>query len=63
MTTQDYVCRADEGCITCGDIAVVLMVISVADSDANCIDLQGRQEWVALELMGPVTEGDDDAFR
>ena len=51
-------CRADEGCITCGDVAVVLTVTSVDGSDANCIDLTGRHEWVAVELVGEVQPGD-----
>lgn len=56
--TKGSVCNPEEGCITCGDIAVVLTVTSVAGSDAHCIDLQGRQEWVAVELVGEVEPGD-----
>ena len=58
MSTQGSVCSADEGCITCGDVAVVLTVTSVDGSDADCIDLQGRQERVAVELVGEVQPGD-----
>ena len=58
MTTVETACSVAGGCITCGDVAVVLTVTSVAGSDANCIDLQGRQEWVAVELVGDVQPGD-----
>jgi len=51
-------CRADPGCITCGDVAIALTVITVAGADANCRDEQGREELVATELVGEVQEGD-----
>jgi hydrogenase maturation factor len=51
-------CSAEDGCITCGDVAVVLTVTSVADADAVCTDEQGRQETVATELVGDVGPGD-----
>jgi len=52
------VCTAEPGCITCGDVAVVLTVETVAGPDARCRDEQGRQELVATELVGDVSPGD-----
>jgi hydrogenase maturation factor len=52
------VCSAEPGCITCGDVAVVLTVAAVVGSDADCRDEAGRCERVAVELVGPVTPGD-----
>ena len=52
------VCSNEPGCITCGDVAVPLTVASVTDSDARCLDDQGREELVATELVGPVAPGD-----
>jgi hydrogenase maturation factor len=46
------------GCITCGDIAVVLTVVGVVGSDAACQDEQGQEELVATELVGDVVPGD-----
>lgn len=51
-------CAAEPGCITCGDIAVVLTVATVEGSDAQCRDEQGREELVATELVGHVQPGD-----
>jgi hydrogenase expression/formation protein HypC len=51
-------CSADGECITCGDVAVPLAVVSVAGSDARCRDADGREETVALEFVGPVGVGD-----
>lgn len=51
-------CSAEPGCITCGDVAVVLTVTAVAGSDAQCRDEQGREELVATELVGDVAPGD-----
>ena len=52
------VCRAEPGCITCGDVAVPLTVLEVLDCDARCRDEQGREELVATELVGDVRPGD-----
>lgn len=52
------VCNAEPGCITCGDVAVVLTVASIAGADARCQDEQGREELVATELVGDVRPGD-----
>jgi hydrogenase maturation factor len=51
-------CQANDGCITCGDVAVVLIVIEVDGADAMCRDDQGREQSVATELVGGVAPGD-----
>ena len=51
-------CAGTEGCITCGDVAVPLTVVGVAGADARCRDEAGREELVAVELVGPVGPGD-----
>jgi hydrogenase expression/formation protein HypC len=52
-------CDAPEGsCITCGDVAVPLTVVDVLGADARCRDAQGREELVALELVGGSQPGD-----
>jgi hydrogenase expression/formation protein HypC len=48
----------DDGCITCGDVAVALTVVEPGDHDAVCRDGDGRHEMVATELVGPVVAGD-----
>jgi hydrogenase expression/formation protein HypC len=48
----------DDGCITCGDVAVELTVVAAGEFDARCRDEQGREEVVATELVGDVTVGD-----
>ena len=57
MSTPEA-CSAEDGCITCGDVAVPLTVVSVAGSDARCRDAAGREESVATELVGAVGVGD-----
>lgn len=51
-------CSAEPGCITCGDVAVVLTVSTLDGADARCHDDQGREELVAIELVGDVAPGD-----
>jgi hydrogenase maturation factor len=51
-------CRAEPGCITCGDVAVALTVVGVHGLDATCRSDDGREELVALELVGEVRTGD-----
>jgi hydrogenase expression/formation protein HypC len=48
----------DDGCITCGDVAVPLTVEEVGEFDALCRDDAGHTETVATELVGPLTPGD-----
>ena len=45
-------------CITCGDVAVILDVVSVAGADAVCRAADGGIEHVAIELVAPVAIGD-----
>ncbi len=52
---------ADHGdaCITCGDVALPLTVVSVDGADARCRDDDtGAEEVVAIDLVGPVGPGD-----
>jgi hydrogenase maturation factor len=51
-------CDVHEGCITCGDVAVELMVLTVDGPDAVCADERGRTESVACELVAGVAVGD-----
>jgi len=47
-------------CITCGDEAIPLRVLKVEeDGLALCEDEQGRRETVQVELVGPLTPGDE----
>ena len=57
MTSGDH-CSITEGCITCGDVAVPLTVLTSDGMDARCEDDQGREENVAIELVGAVAPGD-----
>lgn len=57
MTVESYGCL-DDVCITCGDIAVALAVVSVDGDTARCRDGQGRVETVAIELVGHLGPGD-----
>lgn len=51
-------CANEPGCITCGDVAVALTVLSREGADATCCDDNGRRERVALELVGDVEPGE-----
>jgi len=51
-------CSIDDGCITCGDVAVTLTVVEVGQYDALCRDTDGQQEYVATELVGELAPGD-----
>jgi hypothetical protein len=51
-------CEVTDGCITCGDLAVQLEVVTVLGADARCRDAAGREEVVATELVGAVAPGD-----
>ena len=53
-------CAPQEGCITCGDVAVEMRVVSV-DADrglALCADAAGRRCSVEIALVGPLRGGD-----
>ena len=59
VTPRPSACTVDDdGCITCGDVAVPLTVVEAAGGDARCCDEQGREELVAVELVGAVGPGD-----
>jgi len=45
-------------CITCGDVAVPLVVVSLDGADAVCRADDGGTELVAVELVAPVVPGD-----
>ena len=49
---------SDDVCITCGDVAVALEVVSVDGGDAVCRADDGGTEVVAVELVAPVVPGD-----
>ncbi|HEX4430417.1 MAG TPA: HypC/HybG/HupF family hydrogenase formation chaperone [Frankiaceae bacterium] len=55
---SEITCSAEPGCITCGDVAVALTVLTVDGADAQCRDEHGREETVAIELVSPVTPGE-----
>ncbi len=55
---EPLTCAADSGCITCGDVALILTVTAVDGADARCQDERGRAETVATELVGAVWPGD-----
>ena len=55
---SDESCSVTDGCITCGDVAVPLTVVTADGADARCRDDQGREEVVAVELVGAVAPGD-----
>jgi hydrogenase maturation factor len=58
MTGEFSVCDVADGCITCGDVAVVLAVLELRGADAWCRDDEGRAELVAIELVTDVAVGD-----
>ena len=52
-------CNHDEGCITCGDVAVPLRVVALGDDAfAVCRDERGAIEEVDVSLVESVEEGD-----
>jgi hydrogenase maturation factor len=53
-------CDPDHGCITCGDVATPVRVVTVDPSDgmAVCLDADGSPCRVEVELVGPVKRGD-----
>ena len=46
-----------EHCITCGDVAVTATVVSVS-GDTATVEVDGRREWVGIELVSPVEPGE-----
>lgn len=53
-------CDRSDRCITCGDVAVALMVVGVDEGRglALCVDGDGGCETVEIELVAPVVAGD-----
>jgi hydrogenase expression/formation protein HypC len=52
-------CSLDQdGCLTCGDVAVPVTVTHAGELDAVCVDVYGHEGRVAIELVGPVVAGD-----
>jgi hydrogenase expression/formation protein HypC len=46
-----------DGCVTCSDVAVTALVVSVTGQTAT-VEVDGRQEQVAVELVAPVLAGE-----
>jgi hydrogenase maturation factor len=59
-TAPARACDHTTGCITCGDEAVAMRVVSVDDGRglALCEDGDGRRETVEIALVAPVAGGD-----
>ncbi len=47
-----------EACITCGDVALELEVLSVGRDESRCRTEDGEIEMVATDLVDPVAPGD-----
>ena len=54
---SDDGCITCEGCVTCGDSAVVATVVALRGADAT-IEVDGVREDVAIELVGGIAVGD-----
>ena len=52
-------CSIDQdGCLTCGDVAVPVTVTLGGEHDVLAIDRHGNEGRVAVELVGPVVPGE-----
>jgi hydrogenase maturation factor len=49
----------DEHCITCGDQGIAMRVVELRDGTAVCADEQRARHSVAVDLVEPVTIGDE----
>lgn len=47
-----------DGCVTCGDLAVAVRVLRVEGREALCVDRCGRQAWVAIDFVPQAAPGD-----
>ena len=47
-----------DGCVTCGDIAVPVKVVSISGSSAICEDRMGALAEIATDLVEDVRTGD-----
>ena len=54
-------CDSEEGCLTCGDVAVPMRVLAIDDERclALCADGDGRRETVEIALVQPVATDDE----
>jgi transcription elongation factor Elf1 len=61
VTEHAPACEHVEGCITCGDEAVLMTVLKVDDARglALCADADDRKESVEIALVAPVATGDE----
>ncbi|MDP9069469.1 MAG: HypC/HybG/HupF family hydrogenase formation chaperone [Actinomycetota bacterium] len=57
---QSYgaVCAVVDGCLTCGDVAVPVTVVTATEPDALCRDDHGSEGKVGVELVAPIAVGD-----
>jgi len=52
-------CTLDlDGCVSCGDIAVPVVVLEVSGSEALCEDRLGQRARVAIDFTPDVAPGD-----
>jgi hydrogenase maturation factor len=60
VSAEPHRCE-DWTCITCGDVAVPLRVVSLDDERglALCADGEGRRETVEVALVAPVSLGEE----
>lgn len=49
---------AEDGCLTCGDVAVPVRVLTVLGQEAEVEDRVGARATVALDFVGAVAPGD-----
>jgi hydrogenase maturation factor len=61
MRPSDQHCSPEQGCITCGDVAVEMRVVRVDRERelALCVDREGRRTSVEVALVGPLRSGDE----
>lgn len=52
------ICEVVDGCLTCGDVAVPVTVVSATEPDALCRDDHGSEGTVGVELVSPVFVGE-----
>jgi hydrogenase expression/formation protein HypC len=57
--THYGLCTLDQdGCLTCGDVAVPVRVLAVAEHEAVCEDRLGQRATVAVDFIPGVAAGD-----
>ena len=56
--SYESACRAVDGCLVCGDVAVPVTVIEVGEPDATCEDDHGQRGAIGVELVAPVEVGE-----